>query len=135
MNPDTNEEMHPKKKRGRKATPKIKNTLKENDAVRCTLDEREMLINIALKLNINVYEKTALNKRNVYYMNLAVIKNNQIMGSSSIFMESKYTVYTPLQFVAKMLGIDNSIDIKIAALESQIKRLQEEINDLKLNKN
>lgn len=108
----------------------MKNLLKEYDAVKCSSqEEREIIVDIALKLNIGVNGDTVLFKKNTRYPNL-IFSNNQIAGlMDSAFSGYKY--HTPLQFIAKMVGVGEERSLKIANLEDRIKDMQKEIEQLK----
>jgi len=108
----------------------MKNLLKENDVAKCnSQEEREMIINIALRLNIGVGEDTIESKKNTRYPNL-VFSDKHISGLMSGNL-SGYKYHTPLQFIAKMVGVGEERSLKIANLEDRIKDMQKEIEELK----
>jgi len=108
-----------------------KSLLNEYDVVKCSSQEDKILIiNIALKLGIAVHKDTIYyQKINLDYPWLEVRDNYIKDKKASINESNKY--YTPLQFVAKMVGYNIDRVNKIKELEGKVSELLDEINKLK----
>lgn len=109
------------------------NLLKKGDWVKCpTLEDRELIINIALANGIIVYPSTEKRKQNNMFPNLEWSASKRLSGTA---YSGSYTSSAPLsvaQFIAKMLGVELDKNNKKRELLEQIEVLKKQVKELDL---
>jgi len=110
----------------------MKNLLKENDLVECTLEERELIINVAIGLGIGIYGPTLRKEKLDIFKNLSYDDEVGLVGISEISPGFGWNILTPIQFIAKMVGVEDDATKakKLSELEKRVEDFKKELNEL-----